>query len=274
MRSSPENIPPTSSPRTRRRLQAHREPFFLYLRSRCLTWPPGAGSLEEYEGAFPETPYKGEKGYLPHWAPRAAYAAMITRMDREVRRLVALLKEFGLDERTLVLFSSDNGATIDVGGADTDFFESNAPLRGKKTMVYEGGIRVPLIARWPGRIKPGWVTEHVCAFEDYLPTFCEAAGVAPAREIDGLSFLPTLLGEDKRQAKREYLYWESSRAGRLSAGRLEGHSERADRDLRASQFSRGPGREPGPGREGAGACPRDRRDHARRPDRVGPFSAS
>jgi arylsulfatase len=172
----------------------------------ALQVPPD--SLEEYEGAFPETPYKGEKGYLPHWAPRAAYAAMITRMDREIGRLMALLKELGLDERTLVFFSSDNGATIDVGGADTDFFESNAPLRGKKTMVYEGGIRVPLIARWPGRIKPGRVSGHICAFEDYLPTFCEAAGVAPPRAIDGLSFLPTLLGEDKRQSKREYLYWE------------------------------------------------------------------
>ena len=192
-------------------LQAHRdEPFFLYLPFTvphlALQVPPD--SLEEYEGAFPETPYKGEKGYLPHWAPRAAYAAMITRMDREIGRLMALLKEFGLDERTLVFFSSDNGATIDVGGADTDFFESNAPLRGKKTMVYEGGIRVPLIARWPGRIKPGKVSGHICAFEDYLPTFCEAAGVAPPRAIDGLSFLPTLLGEDKRQSKREYLYWE------------------------------------------------------------------
>jgi arylsulfatase len=165
-------------------------------------------SLQEYEGAFPETPYKGEKGYLPHWAPRAAYAAMITRMDREIGRLMALLQELGLNERTLVLFSSDNGATIDVGGADTDFFESNAPLRGKKTMVTEGGIRVPLIARWPGRIKPGRATGHICAFEDYLPTFCEAAGVKPPPDSDGVSFLPTLLGTEKRQRKRDFFYWE------------------------------------------------------------------
>ena len=192
-------------------LQAHKDqPFFLYLPFTvphlALQVPPD--SLEEYEGEFPETPYKGEKGYLPHWAPRAAYAAMITRLDREIGRLMALLKDLRLDERTLVLFSSDNGATIDVGGADTDFFESNAPLRGKKTMVYEGGIRVPLIARWPGRIKPGRVTGHICAFEDYLPTFCEAAGVRPPAEIDGVSFLPALLGDERRQAEREYFYWE------------------------------------------------------------------
>ncbi len=192
-------------------LKAHRDkPFFLYLPFTVphLALQVPEDSLKEYENAFPETPYKGEKGYLPHWAPRAAYAAMITRMDREIGRLMTLLKELGLDERTLVLFSSDNGGTIDVGGADTDFFESNAPLRGKKTMVYEGGIRVPLVARWPGRIKPASETKHICAFEDYLPTFCEAAGVKPPEDIDGVSFLPTLLGEDKRQAKREYFYWE------------------------------------------------------------------
>jgi len=192
-------------------IQAHRPgPFFLFLPFTVphLALQVPEDSFQEYAGAFPETPYLGEKGYLPHWAPRAAYAAMISRLDREVGRLMALLKDLGLDERTLVLFSSDNGATIDVGGADTDFFASNAPLRGKKTMVYEGGIRVPLIARWPGRIKPGRVNGHLCAFEDYLPTFCEAAGVAPPVGVDGVSFLPTLLGEEKRQARREYLYWE------------------------------------------------------------------
>ncbi len=164
-------------------------------------------SLAEYEGAFPETPYRGDKGYLPHRTPRAAYAAMITRMDREIGRILALLKELGLDDNTVVFFTSDNGPTFN-GGTDSEFFNSAGPLRGLKTQLYEGGIRVPLIARWPDRIEPGSTNDHLSAFWDYLPTFAELAGTDVPVEVDGISLLPTLLGRDTEQPKHEYLYWE------------------------------------------------------------------
>jgi arylsulfatase len=184
-------------------------PFFLYI---PFTVPHVSiqvpeDSLKEYEGAFPETPYKGERGYLPHPKPRAGYAAMITRMDREIGKIMALLQEIGIDEETLVLFSSDNGPTFN-GGTDSDFFNSAGPLRGLKTMLYEGGIRVPLIARWPGKIKPGSVSEHISAFWDYLPTFTELVGIDTPEDIDGISFLPTLLERSEEQMQHEFLYWE------------------------------------------------------------------
>ncbi|MDX1740653.1 MAG: arylsulfatase, partial [Rhodothermales bacterium] len=147
-------------------------PFFLYLAYPiphvALQVPDE--SLAEYD--FEETPYLGERGYLPHPRPRAAYAAMISRMDGYVGRVIALLRELGLDRNTLVVFSSDNGPTFN-GGTDSDFFASAGPLRGLKTEVYEGGIRVPMIAWWPGRIAAGSVTDHVSAFWDVLPTVAE-----------------------------------------------------------------------------------------------------
>ncbi len=165
-------------------------------------------SLAEYEGAFPERPYRGEQGYLPHRTPRAAYAAMITRMDREIGRIVALLDELEIDEQTLVFFTSDNGPTFN-GGTDSEFFNSAGPLRGLKTQLYEGGIRVPLIAYWPGHIDPSTVSDHVSAFWDFLPTFAELVGIEDTPvELDGISMLPTLLGEGDRQRTHEYLYWE------------------------------------------------------------------
>jgi arylsulfatase len=184
-------------------------PFFLYL---AFAVPHAAlqvpdESLADYEGAFPETPYAGDKGYLPHRTPRAAYAAMVTRMDREVGRLMALLERLELDARTVVFFSSDNGPTFN-GGTDSEFFESAAPFRGLKTQLYEGGIRVPLIARWPGRIPPGSVAGHVSAFWDLLPTFAELAGVKQPPSVDGISFAPTLFGRSADQRVHDYLYWE------------------------------------------------------------------
>ena len=163
-------------------------------------------SLDEYVGAFPETPYLGDKGYLPHPTPRAGYAAMITRMDREIGRMLDLLTELGLDEDTLVVFSSDNGPTFN-GGTDSDFFNSAGPLRGMKTWLYEGGIRVPMVARWKGRIAPGSVTDHVSAFQDVLPTLAEVAGLDSPPDIDGISMMPTLLGKG-RQRQHEWLYFE------------------------------------------------------------------
>jgi arylsulfatase len=184
-------------------------PFFLYF---APTVPHAAlqvpeDSLAEYAGAFPETPYSGDKGYLPHRTPRAAYAAMVTRLDREVGRLAQLVRELGLDRDTLIVFTSDNGPTFN-GGTDSAFFESAGPLRGLKTMVYEGGIRVPMVARWPGKIPPGTVSAHASAFEDYMPTFAEMAGVARPAGIDGVSMLAAMEGRASGQKPRDYLYWE------------------------------------------------------------------
>jgi arylsulfatase len=189
--------------------QNQKRPFFLFLPFPVphVSIQVPDDSLEEYEGAFPETPYKGERGYLPHPKPRAGYAAMISRLDREIGKIMALLQELGIDEETLVLFSSDNGPTFN-GGTDSGFFNSAGPLRGLKTTLYEGGIRVPLIARWPGKIKPGSLSEHISAFWDYLPTFTELVGIETPKHIDGISFLPTLLGRPEDQRKHEFLYWE------------------------------------------------------------------
>lgn len=196
-----------------------KNPFFLFL---AFTVPHAAiqvpeDSLEEYIGVFPETPYKGEKGYLLHPMPRAGYAAMITRMDREIGRVMALIKELGLDDDTLVVFCSDNGPTFN-GGVDAEFFKSAGLLRGLKASLYEGGIRVPMIARWPGKIKAGTVSDHLSAFWDFLPTFTELLGIKTAKAIDGISMLPAFLGQAEKQKKHEYLYWEynGSQAVRLA----------------------------------------------------------
>jgi len=185
------------------------KPFFLYV---PFTIPHVAlqvpeDSLAEYKGKWPDPPYDGKKGYIPNQNPRACYAGMITRMDRDVGRIMSLLKKLRLDKNTLVIFTSDNGPTY-AGGVDADFFRSAGPLRGLKGSVYEGGIRVPFIARWPGKIKPGSETDHVSAFWDFLPTACEIIGAEPPANIDGISYLPTLLGNRRKQKTHDHLYWE------------------------------------------------------------------
>ena len=148
--------------------------------------------------------------------PQKGHAAMITRLDRDIGALIAKLKSLGLDSNTLIMFSSDNGPHRE-GGAKPEFFDSNGPLRGMKRDLYEGGIRVPMLARWPGKIRPGSVTPHVSAFWDVLPTICEAAGLDPPKDIDGLSFLPTLLGS--QQEPHEHLYWEYARKRAVRKGK-------------------------------------------------------
>ena len=166
-----------------------------------------ADSLAEYEGKLgDDPPYDGKKGYRPHPAPRAAYAAMVTRMDRTVGRVVAKLKELRLDGNTLVIFTSDNGGTHNVGGADSTFFRSAGDLRGLKGSLFEGGIRVPFIASWPGRIRPSTTTDIRFYFPDVLPTLCAVGGRTLPAGLDGISILPTLMGE--RQTPHEFLYWE------------------------------------------------------------------
>lgn len=199
-------------------------PFFLYYPT---TVPHVAlqvpeDSLMEYLAlAWDDKPYLGE-GYLPHPAPRAAYAAMITRMDRDMGRIIDLIDELGLTEDTIFMFSSDNGALRNRLGVDSNFFQNHGPLRGEKGNFYEGGIRVPMIARWAGKIPSGTVTDLPTAQYDVLPTLLELIGrpdLIPDG-IDGISFAPTLLGRAEEQHRHEYLYWERSTAGGQQAVRM------------------------------------------------------
>ena len=183
------------------------KPFFLYL---ALTIPHAElavpeASLLEYKGRFPETPFP-KRHYGAQETPHAAHAAMVSHMDRDVGKLMAKLKELGIDDNTIVFFTSDNGPHHE-GGHDPDFFDSNGPLRGIKRDLYEGGIRVPMIARWPGKVMPGTTSGYFGAFWDVLPTFADLSGEAAPEKIDGISFLPTLLQKGK-QRTHDTLYWE------------------------------------------------------------------
>ena len=155
---------------------------------------------------------------------------MITRMDREIGRIMTLLEELGLHDNTIVIFTSDNGPTFN-GGTDSEFFNSAGPLRGLKTQVYEGGIRVPMIAWWPGRIAPGTVSDHISAFWDFYPTFGELAGAEIPTDLDGLSMVPTFLGNAAEQRQHEYLYWEYQGRQAVRLGRWKGIRHRLDQDI-------------------------------------------
>jgi arylsulfatase len=186
-----------------------KQPFFLYLPFAIphLAIQVPEKSLAEFRGDIVEEAYE-HRGYLPFPEPRAGYAAMISHMDRDIGNLMQLLDELELSENTLILFSSDNGPTYDrLGGSDSDYFQSSGPLRGRKGSLLEGGIRVPLVARWPGKIAPGTTTEHISAFWDLLPTFCQIVNMEPPAGIDGISLLPTLTGAGQ-QVEHDYLYWE------------------------------------------------------------------
>jgi arylsulfatase len=194
-------------------VRANKErPFCLYYATTAphLALQVPEDSLKEYSGVFEEKPYIGNRGYLPHQQPRAAYAAMITRMDRDIGKLLTLIKELNLEEQTIIVFTSDNGPLYDqLGGTDTDFFNSAGGLRGRKGSYYEGGFREPCIVRWKGRIAAGATTDRVTGFEDWLPTILEISGAKDQTptDIDGFSFAPTLLG--KTQGPRSFLYRES-----------------------------------------------------------------
>ena len=190
------------------------QPFFCYFPTTVphLALQVPEDSLKEYVGQWNDPPYKGGNGYLPHFAPRAAYAAMVTRMDREVGRIMDLVRELSLDEKTIFVFTSDNGPLNGehqgLAGTDAAFFNSNGGLRNGKGTLYEGGFRIPGIVRWKGTIKPGTISDRVTGFEDWLPTLLELAGMkdkTPAN-IDGISFAPTLRCE--LQAERPLLYRE------------------------------------------------------------------
>ena len=196
-------------------------PFFLYYPTVLPHLPLQVPEedLKQYKGLWPETPYSG-RSYQPHPTPKACYAAMISFLDRQVGRLMSLLKQLDLDRNTIVLFISDNGTTHLRPQVDYDFFESVGPLRGLKGSLYEGGIRVPLIARWPGRISSGEESEHLAANYDLPATIAEIAKVTFAGNTDGLSFLPLLLGRQEEQKTHPYLFWDFAGYGGQIAVRM------------------------------------------------------
>jgi arylsulfatase A-like enzyme len=163
-------------------------------------------SLAPYRGKYPEAPIGDRPGYITSDTPRATFAGTVSRLDDGVGRVVALDDDLGLAGNTLILFTSDNGAQGDRWQPLVEFFEGNGPLRGTKSTLYEGGIRVPLIARWPGKIKPGAVSGRVCGNQDVLPTLAEVAGASPPDKIDGRSLMPALTGA--QGLPHDHLYWE------------------------------------------------------------------
>jgi arylsulfatase A-like enzyme len=204
-------------------------PFFLYY----ATTIPHAElfAKEEYMRQFrgkydPEKSFKGvDSGPTFRQGPygsqpeaHAAFAAMIKELDDYVGELMATLAANGLEKNTIVLFASDNGPHLEAG-ADPDYFNSNGDLRGYKRDMYEGGIRTPLLVKWPGKIKPGSTTNHISAFWDFMPTLAEITGADKPANLDGISFLPTLLGE-KNQKEHEYLFWEFHEQGGKMAVRM------------------------------------------------------
>ncbi|WP_242672957.1 arylsulfatase [Niastella yeongjuensis] len=200
-------------------------PFFVFL---SYTLPhaalqvPNDSLFEKYkkllnEHSIPVPKWNG-KGYAPQAFPRAAYAAMVGRLDAYVGQILQKLKEDGIDKNTLVIFSSDNGPHKE-GGNDPDYFNSNGPLRGIKRDLYEGGMREPMIAWWPGKIKAGGTSDYVGAFWDLLPTFAELGHAPKPKNIDGISIVPALLGQ-KNAPMHPWLYWEFHEQGGKQAVRM------------------------------------------------------
>ncbi|MBK7627675.1 MAG: arylsulfatase [Bacteroidales bacterium] len=204
------------------------KPFFLFYP----TTIPHAElfAKEEYMNRFrgkflPEKSFKGvddgptfRKGpYGSQPEGHAAFAAMIAQLDDYVGELMAKLTELGIEKNTIVVFASDNGPHLEAG-ADPDYFNSNGELRGYKRDMYEGGIRTAMLVKWPGKVKEGSKSDHISAFWDILPTFAEITGAEVKAEVDGISFLPELLG--KKQKQHEYLYWEFHEQGGKTAIRM------------------------------------------------------
>lgn len=198
------------------------KPFFLFL---PVTIPHAAmHATEEYlapfRKKFPQFENKvGRYANTETKNPIAAFAGMMTQVDAHLGQLMQLLDELNLDDRTLVMLSSDNGPHKE-GGHDPKFFDSNGPLRGHKRDLYEGGVRAPLIARWPGKIAEGNESAMISAHWDMLPTFCELAGVAVPQLVDGVSLVPELTGQSDKQPQHEYLYWEFYEQGGKRAARF------------------------------------------------------
>jgi arylsulfatase A len=196
-------------------------PFFLYYPTPIphLALQAPEEAIAQYRGKWEDPPYDGKRGYLPHPTPRAAYAAMVSRMDQNIGRLLDLLDELELTRNTIVVFTSDNGATFNLGGADSTFFDSCGGLRGRKCSLYEGGIRVPMIVRWPGRVTPGTQSDHISMFIDFVPSFAQLLGAEAPAGLPGLSLMPTWTGQG-RQQQHPWLYWEYHARGGNQAVRF------------------------------------------------------
>lgn len=194
--------------------------FFLYLPYTLphLSLQAPDEYVKQYIGKFNEQPYYGNKGYASTKYPLSTYAAMITYLDDQVGIIMKKIKELGLDNNTIIMFSSDNGATF-TGGMDAEFFNSSGGLRGYKMDVYEGGIRVPFIVRWPGKIKANTTTDHVSAQYDIMPTLAELTE-KPINNTDGVSLMPLLTGKDDQQQKHSFLYFEYPENGGQLAVRV------------------------------------------------------
>tara|TARA_Y100001934_G_scaffold254246_1_gene319950 strand:- start:5446 stop:6774 length:1329 start_codon:yes stop_codon:yes gene_type:complete len=192
----------------------HKRPFLLHMH---WTVPHANNEGGRVSGDGMEVPGYGIYRSIVHWPnTEKGQAAMITHMDSQVGELFKLLKQLKIDRNTLVFFTSDNGPHSE-GGHVHEFFDANGPLRGYKRDLYEGGIRVPAIARWPGIVKAGTETDEPLAFWDFLPTACELAGVKPPKDIDGISFVPTLKGE--KQKSHDHLYWRYSNKRAIRRGK-------------------------------------------------------
>lgn len=203
--------------------QHSEEPFFLYFPSplphSSMTIPEEAMAPyldEEGNSLFDEEPFTSDH-FTDQAMPKATYAAMVTYLDEQVGMIVDKLKEEGIEEETLIIFSSDNGSHTS-GGYHFSMLDSNAPLRGGKRDLYEGGIRVPTVAYWPGVIQPNTRSVLISGFQDLLPTFAELAGTSVPEKVDGLSIAPTLTGNGEQQ-EHDYLYWEFTERGGKQAVR-------------------------------------------------------
>lgn len=183
-------------------------PFFLYYALNVPHANNEGGRHNDGPERGMEVPEFGPYADRDWPGPEKGFAAIMRNIDRDVGRILEEVQQAGIDNNTIVLFSSDNGPHQE-GGHKMEFFDSNGPLRGMKRDLYEGGIRVPLIVRWPGKIKAGAVSNHISGFQDMLPTFADVAEAKVSGDIDGISLLPELTGNGQQPA-HEFLYWEFS----------------------------------------------------------------
>lgn len=208
-------------------IEQHKEQsFFLYLPfiEPHVAMHPPLDRLDAYPKEWDKEVYRGDSGYLPHPRPRAAYAAMISDLDRHVGAVMAALKKHGLAEKTIVVFTSDNGATHEgkpkqhfhIGGADPEFFRSTLDLKGYKGSVYEGGLRVPMIVRYPGKVKAGSTNDNPGYFADWLPTLCAAAGIAQEGKVDGINLWPTMLDAQIAPERRPMVWFYPEYRGQVA----------------------------------------------------------
>jgi arylsulfatase A-like enzyme len=197
------------------------QPFFMYycpLEPHVAMQPPQKW-VDSYPTEWDSAPYRGERGYLPHPRPRAAYAATISFLDDHVGQLMRKLKETGADKNTLLIFTSDNGTTHDAGGVDHGFFDSVSTLRGLKGQLHEGGIRVPTLVWWPGKVKASQVVEQPGYSADLMPTLCALTGADPGKPF-GENLLPVILGEKPVLDSRKPMIWTGGAYGGQVAVRM------------------------------------------------------